>query len=300
MTVLARVRRTAVVLLALLLGAPVAAAAEDVLQRIAASRRVVVGARDGAVPMSYVLADGRHVGFHVDLCARIVEELRRRLEVPELRTAWVPSTAGTRLALLDNRTIDMDCGPNAISPELLQRAEPSRVTLAFDVAVMAKADGPVRTAADLDDRTVALVVGDVAVPRLREFARDRRLRVREVFGRDHAEALALLAAGRADAVAGPLPLMAAQRALAEDPAQYAMRDIVLGQVQLGLLFRAGDHALRDVADDVIAKLCRTGELARLYDTWYRRPIPGMPGPIDVPVAEEARERCGIGHGLPPP
>ena len=262
-------------------GSP-ARADDEAMNRIVLSGRIVIGANDTAWPLSYLGPDGEHIGYHVDICQRIVAEFRRKLNLPQMKVVAVPVTMTTRTAMLANSTIDMDCGPNPITNASLRQSLTSHATVVDETSFMTTADKPRYTLPDLEQKTIGMVAGGSSAALLRAAARKQSFKVNEVFGRTGEDTFAMLTDGRVDAISGPTPLLMANRARLDDPSRFVLLDIKLGRVYSGIRFGLGDETLRAIANDVIVSLARTGELARLYDKWYDKgTLPGFPRPIGL-------------------
>lgn len=284
-TVIDAVRRLGPALLLTigLTNANLALAEADSLLRMASSGRITLGVRDTTVPLSYMDAGGAHVGYHLDVCQHVVGAIRRRFDMPALKVVVVPTTLATRFAMLNNHTVDMDCGHNTVNPAAMQQALLSHATLIVDVQIMTREDTAVRSVADLNGRTVGVVVGSTAVPALRVAARKAQLKVREVPSRHEAEAFQLLEQGRVDAIAFSTPYELAMRARAAEPRRFVLLDTVLRTDPVALMFNLEDERLHGLANEVLVGLMRSGEMGRLYSKWFEQPIPGQPQPLGMPL-----------------
>ncbi|WP_394788042.1 transporter substrate-binding domain-containing protein [Rhodoferax sp.] len=251
--------------------------------KIAQTGRIVLGVQDTAMPLSYLDASGAHVGYHLDVCLRLVAAIQQRFELPKLKVITVPTSLTTRFALLDNRTIDIECGNNAINSSSMQQALLTHATMVSEIRLMTVAANKDWTIANLAGKSVGIEAGSPATPALRSLSRNSVPKIKETFGRMTGDTFALLEAGRVDAVALPTPSMLAQRALSADPSHYVLIDGVLRTDPVALMFRLQDESLQALANDVIDSMMRTGEMARLYDKWFMRPIPGLTEPVGIPL-----------------
>lgn len=267
---------------------PAAAQSDDTVVKLERQGRIVLGARDAEMPLSYLDASGRHVGYHIDICQRIVTAIRQRFDLPNLQVATVPTTQASRFALLDNQTIDIDCGHNAVNPTALRQALLSHATLAVDVRLMTTAGRADQGLASLDGRRIGVIVGSSAVPALRSLARNAAMQPTEVFGRNPADTFALLRNGRVDAVAFSMPYLLAQRALSGEPKRYVLGPVLRSEA-VSLMFRLGDERLHALANEVLDAMMRSGELAQIYERWFTQPIPGLPAALGLPISPATQE-----------
>lgn len=261
---------------------PAAAAEPDSLQRIAKSGRIVLGARDHSHPISYSDGAGAHLGYHMEICLRVVAALRQRFDLPPLKVVTVPTTAATRFSLLNNRTVDIECGYNAVTPTAQQQALVSHATIVSEIRVMVREAQKGLALPDLAGRSVGVVVGSTAIPSLRLLTRSSTLKITEVAARHSADVFAMLDQGRVDAISLPQAYLLAQRAQAAEPGRFFVLDAVLRSEPVAVMFRLEDERMHAVANEVIAGLMRSGEMALLYAKWFQQPIPGLPTALGLP------------------
>jgi glutamate/aspartate transport system substrate-binding protein len=270
------------------LAAAPALAAEDALLQMHRSGRISLGVRDQAPPTSSLDASGVHVGYHVDICNRIVQAIRQRFDMPALKITTVTTTLATRFAMLNNGTIDIDCGHNAVTSAGMQQALFAHATLVTDLRAMTVVENQSLRLGSLDGRTIGTVVGGSELPLIRSLARKSQMKVTEALGRTSQEAFALLEAGRVDLIALAEPYLLAQRARSGNPARYVLLDGVLRTEPVALIVRLSDEKLLAVANEVIDAMMRTGEMERLYRKWFVEPLPGQKEGLDLPMSPKLR------------
>lgn len=265
-----------------------ALAAEDALLQMHRTGRISLGVRDQAPPTNSLDASGVYVGYHVDICNRIVQAIRQRFDMPMLKVTTVPTTQATRFSMLNNGTIDIDCGHNAITSAGMQQALFAHATLVTDLRAMTVVENQSLSLAGLDGRTVGTVVGGSALPLIRSLARKSEMKVIEALGRTDQEAFALLEAGRVDLIVLAEPYLLAQRARSGNPARYVLLDGVLRTEPVAIVVRLHDEKLLAVANEVIDAMMRTGEMERLYRKWFVDPLPGQQDGLDLPLSPKLR------------
>lgn len=270
------------------LAAGPALAAEDTLLQMHRSGRISLGVRDQAPPTSSLDASGGHVGYHVDICKRIVQAIRQRFDMPALQVTTVTTTLATRFSMLNNGTIDIDCGHNAVTSAGMQQALFAHATLVTDLRAMTVVENQSLSLAGLDGRTVGTIVGSTALPLIRSLARKSQMKITEAHGRTSQEAFALLEAGRVDLVVFAEPYLLAQRARSGNPARYVLLDGVLRTEPVALIVRLSDEKLLAVANEVIDAMMRTGEMERLYRKWFVDPLPGQKDGLNLPLSPKLR------------
>ncbi len=255
----------------------------DTLLRIVQTGRIVLGARDSALPLSYLGPQGDFIGYHIDLCMRVVAALRQRLDLPQLKVMVVPTTLATRYALLNNGTVDIDCGHNAVNPGSLQQVLMAHATFLSHTRVMTRAEFQGRALAEFAGRPVGVIVGSTAVPALRARARDSPLKFTEVAGRTAGEVFQMLEQGRVEAAAFAEAYLMAWQMRGGEAQRWVLLDGVLRTEPVALMFRLEDERLHALANEVLAALMRSGDAARLYDKWFMQHVPGLPLPVGLPL-----------------
>lgn len=271
-----------------LLGALPAAAAENTLIKLSTTQRVTLGASDHTLPVSSLNADGVHVGYHLDVCQRIVEAIRQRFDMPGLKAVTVSTTQATRFAMLNNGTTDIDCGDNPVTAAGLQQALYTHATLITDLRLMTVIDKKGYDVVQFDGATLGLTVGSSAVPLLRARARSSQIKLKELFARQPQETFALLEAGRVEAIALATPYLLAQRDMSADPSRYVVLDMSLRAEPVAITLRLADEELLAIANEVIAAMMRTGALEQLYNKWFMESVPGLRQPLNLPMSSAMR------------
>ena len=258
------------------------------LARLKTAPRISLGANDDAPPLAYLGADSRHIGFHLDICERVVAAVARRLELPRIDIVSVTTTQATRLALLNNGTIDIACGHNPISQGGLQQARFSHATLMVPIRAMTTADRASLTLAGIGGLKVITAVGGQAIGRLRAHLRNSSLQVTTLAGRTVPEMFGHLESGRGDVLLLPEYVLLTSRAGSATPERYVLTGDTLGTDPVALMFRTGDDELADLANDVVGTMMRSGEMEGLYRKWFQLAIPGLKLPVGLELSEATR------------
>jgi len=286
-------RTTAAVLSAVLLAAGLHlaadAAAEEpggTLKKIRETGTVTIGHRDSSIPFSYLDEHQRPVGYSVDLCMKIVEAMRAELKNPAIRAQMQPVTSSNRIPLLQNGTIDLECGSTTNSMERQKQVAFGLTTFITRVRIVVKKDSPIRTLADLNGRPVATTSGTTSVQLLRAHEKAQGIDFKEIYGKDHAESFLLLDSGRAAAFVMDDILIAGLIANSRHPGAFRFLDEVLRTEPYGVMLRRDDPAFKRLVDATLAGLMKSGELARLYARWFTQPIPPNGVNLEFPMSRE--------------
>ena len=267
------------------------------MQRIKDTRVVRLGYRDSAIPFSFVGADGKPVGYSLDLCHAIVATLAEDLAVPALRAEYVRVTALDRIERVASGAVDLECGSTTITRERSARVAFSPVIFVTGTRLAVPRDSAVRGLTDLAGRRVAVVGGTTNEAAMRELDRLRGLGLAFVVAGDYRDALAVLGEGKADALAADEALL--RGVLAESGAVRDFR--VVGPLfsfePYGIAYPRGDPAIADAVARTLRALAESREIVWTYDRWFVRPLPGGRS-VDMPMSVELRRSFEL-LGLPP-
>ena len=265
----------------------VQAQANDTLAKVKASGAITLGVRDSSGALSYTLGDGKYVGYHVELCQRIVTNVEKAVG-KKLEVKYVSVTSQNRIPLVQNGTVDIECG--STTNNVARQKDVSFLDTAYveEVRIAVKAASGITGIAQLNGKNVATTTGTTSVQLLRKHERATGVDFKEVFGKDHADSFLLLESGRADAFVMDAQILAGNIATSKSPADYKIVGEVLNVEPIGIMVRKDDPAFKKLGDDTIKELAKSGELAKLYDKWFVQPIPPKNTRVGLPASEATK------------
>jgi glutamate/aspartate transport system substrate-binding protein len=273
------------VLVALLASASSSLLAQDAgtLEKARASGSVVMGVRESSAPLSYQLGSDKFVGYHVELCERILGAL-----LPRATIRYMPVTSQNRIPVLQNGTVDIECGSTTNNVARKQQVSFAVTTYVTEARFAVKASSGITSAEQLFGKTVATPTGTTLIQRLRKLERDNNVSLNLVYGKDHADSFLLLESGRADAFAMDDNTLAGNISNSKSPQDYRIVGKPLGIEPISIMLRKDDVAFKAAVDDIIKKMMSSGELEQLYTKWFLRPIPPRNAIINIPISETLR------------
>ena len=286
---MARAVIKAAVTILLLLGSIAGVAAQapqSTLDRIVETGTLRIGYSPNAAPFSYLDADGKAIGYSIDLCNRIAELLQRQLGMDKLEISYVRRTPSDRVELLQNGQIDIECVASTNNAERRKSVAFSYPHFITAVRFVALKDGGPRVLSDLRGRTVASTSGTTVIGELNAFSRKQGLNIAVVPLQDHQTGFAMMASGRVSAFVMDGILLSNLVANSDEPSLYQLSEDALGAPEpYGLMMRHDDAAFKDAVNAILVQIYGQGEIGPIYEKWFTKPIPPRGINLNLPVSE---------------
>lgn len=268
-------RHTAVVFAALsfIAASASAEALTGTLKKIQETGSITLGYRESSVPFSYLDAEGKPVGYAFEVCRKVADAAGKAAGVTDLKIKYQAVTSANRIPLIQNGTVDIECGSTTNS--LVRQKEAAFSINYFGIQVSAavwKSSG-ITSIKALNGKNIAVTSGTTSVALLKKFEKENGVRFRLLMTKDFAEAMQLVAQKRADAFVLDDVLLAGQIANLPNPGDFTILDASLSKEPYAAMFRKDDPQFKKVVDDAVLGMIKSGELAKLYQTWFETPIP---------------------------
>lgn len=262
--------------------------ADDVgqtLQKIKETRTVTIGHREASIPFSYYNEKQQVVGYANDICLHVVEAIKTALNSQDIKVAYNPVTSSSRIPLLANGTIDMECGSTANLPERWSQVLFSNTYFLTGTRFLSKKSSNIKTVTDLKGQTVASTSGTVNLKYLHDVNRKLNLGMKVIAASDHAEGFLLVQTGRAAAFVLDDVLLASLIAGSKDPNAYILSDEELAPaLPYAIMVRRDDPQFKKLVDNATARLYKSQEMKALYDKWFTAPIPPHNINLKLPIS----------------
>ncbi len=263
------------------------AQANDTVAKAKASGVITMGVRDSSGALSYTLGDGKYAGYHVEICQRIIANVEkaagRKLEVK-----YLPVTSQNRIPLVQNGTVDIECGSTTNNATRQKDVSFAVTTFVEEVRIAVKANSGITSIAQLNGKNVATTTGTTSVQTLRKNERAGGIDFKEVFGKDHADSFLLLESGRADAFVMDGAILAGNIATSKAPNDFKIVGEILSVEPIAIMMRKDDAALKKLSDDTIKDMIKSGDMAKTWDKWFVQPIPPKNTRVGLPVSESTK------------
>ena len=258
------------------------------LKKIKDSGGATMGVRESSGGLSFTLGDNKFTGFHVELCQIVLADIQKQLGMAKLDVKYQPVTSQNRIPLMQNGTIDIECGSTTNNVARQKDVAFAVTTFVEEVRIAARANAGITSIAQLNGKNVATTTGTTSVQLLRKHERGAGVDFKEVFGKDHADSFLLLESGRADAFVMDSQILAGLIAKSKNPGEFKIVGEVLNVEPINIMMRKDDPAFKKAVDDSLIKLMKSGEIAKIYDKWFMQPIPPANVRIGLPASDATR------------
>lgn len=282
-------------LIAVMIGAGLVASvaqAQDLtgtLKKIKDTGAITVGHRESSVPFSYLDDKQQPIGYAMDLCMKIVDAVKTELKLPNLKVNLQPVTSSNRIPLLQNGTIDLECGSTTNSMERQKQVSFGPTYFVINVTAAVKKTSSINSLADLAGKTVSTTSGTTSVPLLKAYEKTKNAEVKEIYGKDHAESFLLMADDRANAMVMDDILLAGQIANSRNPNDFKIIQESLRQEPYSMMLRKDDPQFKTLVDKTIGSVIKSGEIEKIYFKWFQSPVPPKGMNINFPMTPAIRE-----------
>lgn len=283
--------RIALYLLLAAAAGAVPAQAQDAgtLKKVKESGSITLGIRESSYPLSYLDDRQQPVGYHIDVCNRIVDAVKVHLKLPALKVQHQAVTSQNRIPLVSNGTVDLECGSTTNNEARQKQVAFAPTTFVTNVRMAVKKASGITSLGQLGGKPVATTTGTTSVQLMRAHEKGKGLDFKEVYGKDHADAFLMLETERAVAFIMDDNLLAGLIATAKTPADYAIVGEVLSVEPIAIMLRKDDPAFKKLVDDTVSGLMKSGELEKLYARWFLSPIPPKNVNLNFPMSEQLKK-----------
>jgi glutamate/aspartate transport system substrate-binding protein len=260
-------------------------AQEGTLKKIKETNTITLGHRDASIPFSYFDDKQAAVGYAMDLCGKIVDAVKAELKMPGLQIKLNPVTSATRIPLMANGTIDLECGSTTNN---LERQKQVAFTITHFVTAnrfVSKKAANLKTVDDLKGKTVVSTSGTTNIKQITEINGQKNLGITILPAKDHAESFLMVDTGRAVAFFMDDILLYSLVASSKNPSEWVISADALSVEPYGIMLRRDDPSFKKVVDDAMTKVYKSGEINAIYAKWFLQPVPPKGINLNVPMSE---------------
>ena len=242
--------------------------ADAAMARIRAHGEVVIGYRQSSIPFSFLDTSQKPVGYTIDLCMAVVDALRRKTSRPDLKVRYVPVDLSTVIPLLQNGSIDMECGSTVHTLKRAEQVDFSFITAAAADHLLVKADSKVQEIEDLAGQTLAVPAGSTNAALAQSINTQKQLNIRFIFVKDQAEGFLTLSTGRAAAYMSDDVILSGLRQRSGKPAAFRITGRNLSYLPYGIVIAPNNSALANTINSTLAGIFKSGQAKQLYEKWF--------------------------------
>ena len=272
-----------------LFSAPAAFAQQSTLDKMRSSGAATMGVRESSGALSYTLGDGKYAGFHVEICNTVLRDIQKQLNMKTLDIKYSPVTSQNRIPLLQNGTVDIECGSTTNNATRQKDVAFAVTTYVEEIRIAVKANSGITSLNQLNGRKVATTTGTTSVQLLRKHERATGVNFEEIFGKDHADSFLLLESGRADAFVMDGSILAGNIANARNPGDYRIVGEVIAVEPIAIMMRKDDPSFKKAVDESIIKMMKDGTLTKLWDKWFMQPIPPKNARVGLALSDSTKQ-----------
>ena len=259
------------------------------LKKVKESGSITMGIRESSYPLSYLDDKQQPIGYHIDICNKIVDAVKKEVGLPNLTVQHQPVTSQNRIPLVTNGTVDIECGSTTNNEARQKQVDFVVTTFVTNVRMAVKKKSGITSLAQLGGKPVATTTGTTSIQLMRAHEKGKGIDFKEVYGKDHADSFLLLETDRAVAFVMDDNLLAGLIATSKSPKDYAIVGEVLSIEPIAIMIRKDDKALKKVADDTVKGMMKSGEIDALYTKWFLSRIPPKNISMDFPMSDTLKK-----------
>jgi ABC-type amino acid transport substrate-binding protein len=240
---------------------------DGTLKNIKATSALNLGYLESAPPFSFTGPDKKPTGYSVDLCTRVAAAIQKQLDV-NLKLNWVVVTPETRMSMVEEGKVDIECGTTTTSLSRQERVDFSLMTFADGGGFLIRSDSPLRALSDLGGKRVAVIPGTTTQTALAKFLKEEFVTVEQVLVKDHIEGRTALENGSVEAYASDGGILIGLALTAANPKRFELADGRFSYEPYGFMMRRNDPAFRLAVNRALSALYRSGDVLAIYDRWF--------------------------------
>ena len=243
------------------------------LAAIKSRHAVHLGYRESSPPFSFLDQANRPIGYSLELCQAIVDEIAAEVDDPDLKIEYVKVTSDDRIPAVVQGKIDLECGSTTANAERAKQVAFSPLMFVAGTKLMVPKDSAISAPKDLQGKTVVVTKGTTNEQAMHAVDKKYNLGLKIVTAGDHEQSYQMLADGKADAFATDDILLYGLIARHKSQDKFKVTGDYLSYDPYGIMFRKGEPELREVVERAFRKLGSNRDLVPLYNKWFVSRLP---------------------------
>src|SRR6516164_8225174 len=259
------------------------------LKKIKDTGAITLAHRESSVPFSYYDDKQQVVGYAMDLCYRIVDAVKSELKLDKLEVKLNPVTSATRIPLIANGTVDLECGSTTNNTERQRQVWFTITHFVTANRFVSKKSANLKTVDDLRGKTIASTSGTTNIKQITEIGARKGLNLNILAAKDHAEAFLMVETGRAAAFVMDDILLYSLVAGSKAPKDYVISADALSVEPYAIMLRRDDAPFKKVVDQAMIATYKSGAIMPIYGKWFLKPIPPKGINLNVPMSDSFKK-----------
>ena len=249
---------------------------------------ITLGHRESSIPFSYYNDQQQVIGYSQELMLKAVDGVKEQLKLSKLDTKLMPVTSANRITLVQNGTIDIECGSTTNNLERQKQVGFSTTIFVIGTKLMTKKDSGIKDFPDLAGKNVVTTAGTTSERLLRKMNEEKQLKMNIISAKDHGEAFLTLETGRAVAFMMDDALLYGEMAKAKKPGDWIVTGTAQSKEAYGCMVRKDDPEFKKLIDAALTKAMTSGEAEKIYAKWFLNPIPPKGLNLAMPLSDEMK------------
>ena len=258
------------------------------LKKIKDSGSITLGHRESSIPFSYYDDKQQVIGYSHELMLKVVDAIKAELKLAKLYTKLMPVTSANRITLVQNGTVDIECGSTTNNTERQKQVAFSTSIFIIGTKLMAKKDAGIKDFADLAGKNVVTTAGTTSERLIRKMNEEKAMKMNIISAKDHGESFLTLETGRAVAFMMDDALLYGEMAKAKKPGDWIVTGTAQSKEAYGCMLRKDDPGFKKVVDAALTKAMTSGDAEKIYNKWFMNPIPPKGLNLNMPISEEMK------------
>ena len=267
---------------------PVISQESSTLKKIKDSGSITLGHRESSIPFSYYDDKQQVIGYSHELMLKVVDSIKAELKLTKLDTKLMPVTSANRITLVQNGTVDIECGSTTNNTERQKQVAFSTSIFVIGTKLMAKKDAGIKDFADLAGKNVVTTAGTTSERLIRKMNEDKGMKMNIISAKDHGESFLTLETGRAVAFMMDDALLFGEMAKAKKPGDWIVTGTAQSKEAYGCMLRKDDPGFKKVVDAALTKAMTSGDAEKIYNKWFMNPIPPKGLNLNMPLSDEMK------------
>jgi glutamate/aspartate transport system substrate-binding protein len=267
---------------------PAQAQESATLKKIKETGSITLGHRESSIPFSYYDDKQQVIGYSHELMLKVVDSIKSELKLAKIDTRLMPVTAANRITLIQNGTIDIECGSTTNNLERQKQVGFSTTIFVIGTKLLTRKDSGIKDFADLAGKNVVTTAGTTSERLIRKMNEDKKLGMNIISAKDHGEAFLTLETGRAVAFMMDDALLYGEMAKARKPGDWVVTGTAQSKEAYGCMVRKDDPGFKKVVDAALTKALTSGDAEKIYTKWFLNPIPPKGLNLNMPLSDEMK------------